>query len=144
MQTTTPRRKRVGCSTGGGTDGTHATIALQPAPHGGARPTEEQLAETGTSGLSRKESELRSRKQDLLALEAILDSPASSFPTLDAHVDFLRDALEALVAQARADIERQRHHVASEPANSDSADWQLEIWQDVIRCSNDEEVAHGQ
>jgi hypothetical protein len=96
------------------------------------------------SGLSRKESELRSRKQDLLALEAILDSPASSFPTLDAHVDFLRDALEALVAQARADIERQRHHVASEPANSDSADWQLEIWQDVIRCSNDEEVAHGQ
>ena len=66
-------------------------------------------------GLSHEEQELRIRERDLAA-----------------------------IAQARADVERLReqHSPPAQPA-SELSDWQLEIWQDVIRFCNDEEVTHG-
>ena len=102
------------------------------------------MADKRERGLSQQEQELRIRERDIAAVEAILRSPTSTFPSLGAYVDFLQDAVEALVTQARGDIQRLREHevVSPEPARG-PADRQLDLWWDVYESCLQEQSAAG-
>ena len=101
------------------------------------------IADKREPDLSQEEQELRIREQDLAAIEAILRTPMSTFATLGEYVDFLHDALESAIAQARADIERLREQYRS-PAQptGEPSNWQLEIWENVFDACI-EEVPHA-